>query len=97
MRLRYTKPALAELADILEYIAARSPLGERNVQARIKQIVQLLVQFPRAGTLTDDPTIRCIATTPFPYLIFYEVAGDEVIVHSIRHGARDPSATPESV
>jgi plasmid stabilization system protein ParE len=28
----------------------------------------------------------------YPYLIFYEVIENEVIIHAIRHGARDPSA-----
>jgi plasmid stabilization system protein ParE len=32
-----------------------------------------------------------MTTSPYPYLIFYEVAGEEVIIHAVRHGARDPS------
>jgi plasmid stabilization system protein ParE len=27
-------------------------------------------------------------------LIFYEVDGDDVVIHAIRHGARDPSGMP---
>lgn len=38
VKLRYTLPALADLADILDYIAARSPTGAANIQARIKAI-----------------------------------------------------------
>ena len=30
----------------------------------------------------------------YPYLIFYEVTENEVIIHAIRHGARDPSSVP---
>jgi plasmid stabilization system protein ParE len=41
--------------------------------------------------VTDDPTIRRIATTPYPYLIFYEATDAEIIIHAVRHGARDPS------
>jgi len=36
MRLRYTLPALADLASILEYIADRSPQGAARVQIRIR-------------------------------------------------------------
>ena len=32
-----------------------------------------------------------MTTTPYPYLVFYEATDTEVIVHAIRHGARDPS------
>ena len=96
MRLRYTSPALGDLAEILDYVAARSPKGSRNVQARIKQITEFLLQFPRAGTPTDDPVIRRIVTMPYPYLIFYEVSGEDVIIHAVGHGARDPSGMPGS-
>jgi toxin ParE1/3/4 len=27
-------------------------------------------------------------------LIFYEIANDEIIIHAIRHAARDPSGMP---
>ncbi len=90
MKLRYTLPALAELADILDYIAARSPTGAANVQARLKAITELLLQHPRIGSPTDDPTIRRMTTLPYPYLIFYGATDDEIIIHTIRHGAREP-------
>ena len=57
MRLRYTLPALADLASTLDYIAAQSPRGARRVQARIKIIIDLLLQHPYIGTRTNDPTI----------------------------------------
>ena len=96
MRLRYTLPALADLDEILAYIAARSPQGAERVQARIKAAIDLLLHYPRIGTPTVDPTIRRIVTSPFPYLIFYEVTDAEVIIHAVRHGARDPSGMPGS-
>jgi ParE toxin of type II toxin-antitoxin system, parDE len=48
------------------------------------------------GAVTDDPAIRRLTTTPYPYLIFYEAADDEVVIHAVRHGARDPSDNPRS-
>ena len=96
MRLRYTLPALADLDQILDYIVSRSPQGARNVQARIRTVIDLLVQYPYVGTPTADPSIRRITTPPYPYLIFYEVAGDEIVIHAVRHGARDPSDMPGS-
>jgi hypothetical protein len=35
-----------------------------------------------------------MTTSPFPYLIFYEATDSEIIVHAVRHGARDPSGVP---
>lgn len=94
MRLRYTSPALADLDEVLEGIVAHSPLGARRVQARIQTILDLLLLHPFIGTRTNDPAIRRMTTTPYPYLVFYEVTDTEIIIHAIRHGAHDPSGMP---
>lgn len=96
MRLRYTGPALADLDAVLDYVAAHSPQGASRIHARIKATMDLLLSHPHIGIQTDDPTIRRVNTSPYPYLIFYEVARDEVIIHAVRHGARDPSSMPGS-
>jgi toxin ParE1/3/4 len=96
MRLRYTRPALDDLDDVLTYIAERSPGSARRVQRRIKAVTNLLLEYPRIGTPTSDTDIRRVTAHPYPYLIFYEVRGDEIIIHAIRHGARDPSTMPGS-
>ena len=52
------------------------------MQARIRAITDLLLHHPRMGALTTDPTIQCITTSPYPYLVFYEVADAEVIINA---------------
>jgi toxin ParE1/3/4 len=89
VKVRYTLPALADLAVILDYIAVHSPHGAKRVQARIQAIIDLRVR-------TDDPTIRRLTTLPYPYLVFYEVTDTEIMIHAVRHGARDPSGMPGS-
>jgi plasmid stabilization system protein ParE len=96
VRLRYTLPALADLDAILDYIAAQSPQGAKRVQARIQAIIDLLLTHPHMGVRTDDPTIRRLTTPPYPYLIFYEPTEMEIIIHAVRHAARDPSRMPGS-
>lgn len=90
MNLRYTPKALAELADILAYVAERSPQGARNVQARIQAITALLVQHPHAGQLTSESGLRRTVTPPYPYLIFYAATAEEVVIIGVRHAAREP-------
>ena len=96
MRLRYTLPALADLVSILDYAADRSPQGAGRIHQRIRAVTELLLQYPQSGAVTDDRTIRRITTTPYPYLIFYEATEAEIIIHAVRHGARDPSDNPRS-
>ena len=94
MKLRYTLPALADLDSILDYIAARSPQGARRVQGRIQNVIEILLLHPQIGTRTDDLVIRRMTTPPYPYLVFYEATATEIIIHAIRHAARDPSGMP---
>ena len=96
MRLRYTRPALADLDAILDYVAARSPQGKTSIHARIQAVINLLLSHPRVGSQTEDPTIRRINASPYLYLIFYEATEEEIIIHAVRHGARDPSGMPGS-
>ena len=96
VKLRYTVPALADLGNILDYIAAQSPQGARRVHARIKTVTDLLLLHPHIGRRTSDPAIRRITATPYPYLIFYEITATEIIIHAVRHAARDPSTMPGS-
>ena len=96
MRLRYTLPALADLDSILAYIGAYSPNGAARVHARIQAVLDLLLSYPRIGATTEDPAIRRITTTPHPYLIFYEIADEEIVVHAVRHAARNPVGIPGS-
>jgi plasmid stabilization system protein ParE len=96
VKLRYTLPALADLDSTLDYIASVSPHGAKRVQKRIRAVIDLLSTHPEIGSRTDDPIIRRLTTPPYPFLIFYEIAEDEIVIHAIRHAARDPSGMPGS-
>lgn len=96
MKLRHTFPALADLTSILDYVADRSPQGAARIHTRIRAVTDLLLRYPLAGAMTDDPTIRRMTTRPYPYLIFYEATEAEIIIHAVRHGARDPADNTRS-
>jgi toxin ParE1/3/4 len=94
VKLRYTRRAAAELDEVLAYIEDRSPLGARHVQARIQTIIDLLLQHPHAGRITSDGRLRRMVVAPYPYLIFYEVTEDHIVIHGVRHAAR---RTPNNI
>jgi toxin ParE1/3/4 len=94
VKLRYTHLALADLRSILDHISVNSPQGARHVQRRLQQVANLLRSFPEVGIQTADPTVRRLTAHPYPFLIFYEITADEIVVHAIRHSARDPSGMP---
>jgi toxin ParE1/3/4 len=94
MKLRYTLPALADLASVLDYIAQYSPQGPRRVQSRIQTIIDVLLPHPLIGTRTSDATIQRMTALPYPYLIFHKATDEEIIIHAVRHAARNPSNMP---
>jgi plasmid stabilization system protein ParE len=96
VKVRFTLPALADLTTILDYITAHSPQGAKRVQGQIRDIINVLSAHPDIGVRTDDPAIRRLSTPRYPYLIFYEVTDSEIVIHAIRHAARDPSGMPGS-
>ena len=96
MRIKYTLPASGDLENILDYLESKSLQGFRSVGWRIKAIEKLLVQFPLSGSLTRLSWLRKIVVTPYPYLIFYEIKGDEIIVHAVRYSSRRSSSMPDA-
>ena len=94
MKLRYTRKAASELSGVLAYIDERSPQGARRVKASIEATTDLMLQHPYCGQLTSKGRLRRVVIYPFPYLIFYRVAKNDIVIHGVRHGARRPSSMP---
>lgn len=90
MRVRYTLRALTEEAALLDYIRERSPAGAEKVSRSIERALDLIARWPLSCEATEHPAIRRVIATPYPYVIFYEPTEAEIIVHRVRHSARDP-------
>ena len=90
MKLRVTRRAATQIEKALEYIEAESPQGANRMRERIQTLFLLLTHHPYAGQLTDLPGVRRLVVSPYPYLIFYRVTDDEVIVQRMRHTSRRP-------
>ena len=38
--------------------------------------------------------MRRIVVSPYPYLIFSRATGEAIVIHAVRHGARNPASMP---
>jgi plasmid stabilization system protein ParE len=66
-----------------------APKRARNVERRIRKTIQLIAEFPGAGRGLDQrPAVRVMPIGRYPYLVFYTLRDDEIVVLHIRHGAR---------
>jgi toxin ParE1/3/4 len=91
MKISFSRNALGDLDHVLEYIGAHSGQGATNTKRRILEVIAPLKRFPRIGTPTDDPNIRMLVASPYPYIIFYEYddTAKLVVIHHIRHARRE--------
>ena len=90
MRLRYTVTALRQIEQVLSYVEARSTQGAANIRQRILTAAVLVQGHPYAGQATTRPSVRRVVLSPYPYILFYRITGDEIIVMRLRHSARRP-------
>ena len=90
MKVKFTRPALAELDSIFAHIYQRNPVVAGQVVALIHYTALQLGRFPDLGHPKYKPGIRMITVRRYPYLIFYTVENDTVLILSVRHGARRP-------
>jgi toxin ParE1/3/4 len=89
MRLVLSRLALAELDEILRYTSERSPLGAKHVEARLRRAFDHILRHPEAAQRVEQrPIVRRLPLARYPYVIYYEIGADEVIVLRILHSAR---------
>jgi toxin ParE1/3/4 len=91
MNVRYASTALAEIDDILSYIAKDNPLAAHEVSVMLRTAIDRLAQFPHLAIETDVAGVRMAPVLPYRYLIFYALEDDAVIIRNVRHAARNRS------
>jgi toxin ParE1/3/4 len=92
MKIHYTETALAEIEEILTYIAKDNPNAAFRVSLTIIATIGRVAEFPHTAVETDVPGVRVAPTLPYRYLVFFTVTGDALVVRNVRHSARDRSS-----
>ena len=88
MKVRYSAAALSDVHDILDYIARDNAAAATAVAMRLEQLVARIGEFPRMGYAVDEGGVRVVPIGRFPYLVFYTVEGENVVILHVRHAAR---------
>jgi plasmid stabilization system protein ParE len=70
------------------------PKGALSVERSIRKTINLIAAFPGREPGVDLRSARrsCHAAWPLsvPYLVFYTVRDEEIVVLRVRHGPREP-------
>jgi toxin ParE1/3/4 len=88
MKVRFTRPAQRDLAQILAYISQDSPDIASRFVARLVERSRKIADNPFEGRETDEPNARVIIAPRLRYLIFYTIGADEIQITHIRHTSR---------
>jgi plasmid stabilization system protein ParE len=86
MRVRYTLRAHADLEEIYEYLK-RAPTTARSLKSTIERQIGWLGDFPYMAPMTDEPGIRELTLTRYPYKIYQD------ILRGVRRRSVDPPHT----
>jgi toxin ParE1/3/4 len=90
MNVVYSPRAMRDLQGISAYLVERNPRAATNVLSAIKSSIETLSFFPQIGRLIDNVGPRRLPVLRYPYLIYYRVAEDELLILHIRHTSRRP-------
>lgn len=90
-RYRYSAQAEADLDDITEYFAERSPEAGLRFLDALEARCRLLASFPRTGRKRDDlgPGVRTVVVRN--YVVYFREEADGIVLLRVLHGARDVS------
>ena len=89
MRATWTRPAVADVLQIRDYIAADSPRYARIVAERLFASVERLTKYPLSGRVVpelNDSSLREVVDAP--YRIVYRVGADALEIVTVVHAAR---------
>jgi len=94
IKIKYTPVAVDDMDEIFSYISKENIDAAEIILEKISNKVTRLSEFPNMGSVLSDEEYtltrrgyRFIIAEP--YLIFYRIIDNTIIIHRILHGRRD--------
>ena len=97
-RIVRTDLALADLAELAEYIRQRNPAAALRFIDAAEAAFRQLATMPGLGEAfeADNPAfdgLRCMSISKFSnYIVYYKPLPDGIVVYRVLHGSQDRDA-----
>jgi plasmid stabilization system protein ParE len=93
LRLVITTPARLEIAETVKFYEEQRPSAGVKFWIEFKIVALRLKNFPELYPRFGNRGIRKAPMRNYPYAVYYRVAGGELRVLGVVHGARNPETT----
>jgi toxin ParE1/3/4 len=92
--IKYTPVAVDDMDEIFSYISQDNIAAAEMMLEKINEKMANLAEFPNIGSVLSDEEYTIIKggyrfIVVHPYLVFYRIIDNAVIIHRILHGRRD--------
>ena len=89
MQITWRPQAREDITHARRYIEQHSPKGARRVVLEIYAAVQRLADAPHLGHPGRVAGTREAVVPRTPYIVAYSVVGNQLLILSVIHGARE--------
>lgn len=89
MQLRWTTAAADDLEAIAEYLFEKSPQSAPQLIHKIYEAPLVLRNYPNLGRAGKKEGTRELVIAPLPYIVVYQIRGDNLFIVRILHGAQE--------
>lgn len=93
-KIKYSSAAVDDMDEIFSYISLDNIAAAEMLLAKLDREIKKLDSFPNMGSLLPEdeytivqPGYRFIIINP--YLVFYRLINNSIIIYRILHGRRD--------
>ena len=88
MTVTWLAQAFADLEQIVDYLLERNPPAALTVYEAIRQQVGTLAEHPQLGRTGRVLGTRELVITGLPYIVAYDLKGQEVRILAVLHTSR---------
>lgn len=93
-KIRYTPVAVDDIDEIFSYISQDNIVAAEKMLQKLDERIAKLAEFPNMGSILSDEEYTMIKRgyrfiVVHPYLVFYRIIDNIVIIHRILHSRRD--------
>lgn len=93
-QIKYAPIAVDDMDEIFSYITQENVAAAGSMLEQLDRQIKQLAEFPQMGSILPEDEYSLVGhgyrfIVIQPYLVFYRILEDIIVIHRILHGRRD--------